>query len=512
MTVTRKSALVALLVVASATRVAAQAAACSVDDGKPGAVKDARNAIVKAELLGKPEDKMKAFTDAVSKLTNPKEEAKIIAANPLGRQMVLGRALANIASMPNQAAVVKRSSVGYGSEPEGMIDIVAAADSAFDAIEAAQPACHNDLEENRRRLYAGIVNAAVNLYNDQQRDSAEALTRRALSVYDDYKLAYIAYNILGSVQQTKGDTPGAIATYKKMSSLMKGDTTLTDERKNTMVMVAQLMTQEGENLDGDAKLQAMKGVVAYMEEMLKEYPGDVKAQAAIARAQILSGDKESANKLFSEMTSNPDKYTDTQLFEAGVGAARAEQIPAAANLFEAGLKKNPYSRDGLFNLGATLSQGEMWDKVPPVLTRLIEVDPENPDNYRLWALYYQGKAKQLKPLAEKKPDTDPNVKAFTSANDSLLKYFKRFQEAPVKVQFSLFSHDGAKHVLSGMVENMSDAAKPYSLKFDFLDNSGKTVTSKEVAVAEVAAKGSKSFRLEVEGAGIVAFKYAPLNP
>ena len=81
----------------------------------------------------------------------------------------------------------------------------------------------------------------------------------------------------------------------------------------------------------------------------------------------------------------------------------------------------------------------------------------------------------------------------------------------MKVQFSLFSHDGAKHVLSGVLENNGDAAKAFTLKFDFLDNTGKTVASKEVAIPEVAAKGSKSFRLEVEGAGIVAFKYTPLT-
>ena len=79
------------------------------------------------------------------------------------------------------------------------------------------------------------------------------------------------------------------------------------------------------------------------------------------------------------------------------------------------------------------------------------------------------------------------------------------------MQFSLFSHDAAKHVLSGVLENNGDAAKPFTLKFDFLDNTGKTVTSKEVAIPEVPAKGSKSFRVEVEGPGIVAFKYAPLT-
>jgi tetratricopeptide (TPR) repeat protein len=514
MTVIRKSALVAMLIVTSAPYAAAQAApgACAIDDGKPGQVKDARNAIVKAELIGKPEDKIKAFAEAIGKLTNPKDEAKVVAANPTGRQMVLGRALANIAAQPNQPTVVTRGSIGYGSSPEAQIDIVAAADSAFDAVEASNAACHADLEENRRRIYAPMVNSAVNLYNDRKVDSAEALVRKALTVYDDYKLAYIAYNILGNIQQTKSDMPGAIGSFRKMAALMKGDTALVDERKNTMVMVSQLMMQEGENLEGDKKAAAMKEVVAYMEnEYLKEYPGDVKGQAAVARAQILSGDKEAATKLFTDMSSNPDKYTDTQLFEAGVGAARAEQAPAATALFEAGLKKNPYSRDGLFNLAATLSTSEAWDKLPAVMNRLIEVDPENPDNYRIWALFYQARAKQLKPLAERKPATDPNVVAFNATNDSLLKYFKRFNEAPVKVQFSLFSHDGAKHVLSGLVENNGDAAKAFTLKFDFLDNTGKTVTSKEVAVPEIPAKGSKSFRLEVEGAGIVAFKYAPLS-
>ena len=139
MTVIRTSALVALLVAGSALRLVAQSA-CTIDDGKPGQVKDARNAIVKAELLGKPEDKMKAFSDAIGKLTNPKDEAKIVTANAMGRQMVLGRALANIATVPNQGPIFKRAAIGYVSSPDGMIDVIAAADSAFDAIEAAAPA------------------------------------------------------------------------------------------------------------------------------------------------------------------------------------------------------------------------------------------------------------------------------------------------------------------------------------------------------------------------------------
>ena len=94
----------------------------------------------------------------------------------------------------------------------------------------------------------------------------------------------------------------------------------------------------------------MNDVVTYLTEYLKEFPGDMRAQSAIATAQLKWGDVAAARRLFDEMLANPDKYTDLNLLEAGVGAARAAKGAMAAQLFEAGLKKNPYSRDGLFNL------------------------------------------------------------------------------------------------------------------------------------------------------------------
>jgi len=115
-------------------------------------------------------------------------------------------------------------------------------------------------------------------------------------------------------------------------------------------------------------------------------------------------------------------------------------------------------------------------------------------------------------VAKGKPQTAPEVKAYVAVNDSLLKYFNRYNEAPVRVAFTLFAHDGDKHTLGGTVENKGKETKSYTLKFDFLNASGQTVASKEAVVEGVEAGRSKSFRLEAEGAGIIAFKYAPLNP
>jgi len=514
MTLLRVSLALSLALAVRPVTAVAQAK-CEIDEKKPNQVKDASNALAKASLpIGKPEDKIKNITQAVSLLT--KDEDKIIAANASGRAYVLGRALSLYADESMRAGrdsglVVKRSAVGYATSPDGMVDLVAAADSAFDVVEAANAACKDDTEEWRRRMYAPLVNSAVNLYNQQQVDSAASLVRRSLTVYDGYRLSYIAYNILGNILQGRDSIDQAVAAFQKMADLQKGDTSLVDDRKNVMISVAQMIMAQGESLEGEAKAAKFGQASAYLEKYLAEFPDDAKATAALARAQIASGNSAAAEKVFGDMVSNPDKFTDGALFEAGVNAARADRPKDAAALFEAGLKKNPSSRDGLFNLVVTYQKLDQWDKVPPVLTRLIAIDPENPENYQLWALYYQNEAKSLKDAASKKPATSPEAKAYAAANDSLLKYFKRMSEAPVKVTFTLWSHDGTKHTVGGSVENLSDADKSYTLKFEFLDVAGNVVSSKEATVDAVGSKKSKSFRVEVEGAGIVAYRYAPLG-
>ncbi|MGQ0650060.1 MAG: tetratricopeptide repeat protein [Gemmatimonadaceae bacterium] len=533
MTQKRLSATLGLVLMIAPAALSAQAA-CTIELGKPGQIKDANNALAKAALFqGKPDQVTAAVKDAFAKLQ--KDEAKVIAQNPTGRAMVIGSAFVELASLPNGTEPVTRASIGLAGD--GTIDLVAGADSMFDMVEATNAACKDQTEEYRRKVYAALVNQAVNAYNNQQVDSALALANRSLVVYDGYKLAYIAYNIQGNARQSKDDMNGAIESFTKMTDLMKGDTALVDERKSTMNNLAQVILGHAEALEGDAKKAKVAQAVAFLEGYLKEFPGDAKAEATLARAQIMSGDESAAARVFGAMAANPEKYTDTQLFEAGVNAARAEKSKEAAALFEAGLKKNPYSRDALFNIALTLQRLDRNSEADGYLRRLIDVDPENPEAYQVMALNYQTTAKANKTqidslrkaaldaandkkstMAQKnataasiKARLDPKEADFKAANDSLLKYFTRYQNAKAKVTFNLWSHDGTKHVLAGNVDNLSEAAQDYVVKFDFIDASGTVIASKEASIAGIAAKGSKAFRLEVDGAGIIAFKYAPFS-
>jgi tetratricopeptide (TPR) repeat protein len=381
----------------------------------------------------------------------------------------------------------------------------------MDIVEASNAACREETEGPRRKVYASLVNEAVNLYNSQQVDSALVLARRGLSVYDDYRLAYIAYNIQGNALQTKDSLDAAVASFKKMAELMKGDTSIVDERQNVMTNIATVLLAQAEQLEGEAKTAKVADASRYLEAYLQEFPGDAKAEGILARAQIMSGDASAAERVFGQMTSSPDKYTDTQLFEAGVNAARAEKSKEAVALFEAGLKKNPYSRDALFNISLTHQKLENYAEAEKHLRTLVTIDPENPEVYQIFALNYQSLARIAKDAAARKPATSPEAKHYAAMNDSLLKYFQRYQDAPVKVSFNLFSHDGTKHTLAGTIENLTDAEKNYTLKFEFLDAAGNVVTTKDAQLDAVGAKGSKGFRLEVEGDGVIAFRYAPLT-
>jgi hypothetical protein len=246
----RSASFAITLLAAAALPALAQGDECRVDYSKPGQVKDAAKAVETSELIGKPEDKRKSFVRAVNLLTKEPEKVR---ANQAAVNLVLGRALINLAALPDMPGTVRRGDIGFTMDPDVSIDMLVVADSVLEVVEAQMPACREDTEAWRRGPYSTLVNDAVNAYNAQQIDSAEMLVRRSLMIYDDYPVAYFGYNILGNIQQSRDDMAGAIASFRKVADLMKGDTTVIDDRKTTVILVAQLMIDEAEKVEGEEK-------------------------------------------------------------------------------------------------------------------------------------------------------------------------------------------------------------------------------------------------------------------
>ena len=503
----------AAALLAAATSTAAAQGKCELNTGSPFQLKSAE--IYMAKLSGgKPTEVEKHAQDAVEVLTKDPEKIKNVA----GRNYLLGRILAWWAERDGVGFVVRRGDVGYVNQPDEQIDLAAAIDSALDVVEREMPECKARADTVRRSVWTDQINGAQRFVNEDLLDSAEIYLHRADLLMGDSP--YNAY--FRAVLMQKRNEPAAEQFYKAYQAaeeLAKSDSNVSNIRRQSLYNAGVLTLEEGNAMEESARGPQMKLAAERFEEFLAEYPNTPQAvtiQGALARALASSGDTTAAVGLFAKMLDQPETYTPLQLFEASVAAVRADRPEDAVRLMELGLERNPYYRDAIFNLATLYHRQKEFEKMMPLAKRLLEIDPNNPDNFRIYAGALQGPAESLKVEAEKlqkergkKAQFDATMKKLQAQNDSVLKYVQLSQESPVRVSVQQMQSSGATTTVTGVVENRSDAPKTFDLKFEFLDAQGNVVASESTTV-QTDAKGSQTFTIEAGGEDIVAWRYAPL--
>ncbi|MDQ3674942.1 MAG: hypothetical protein M3365_11255 [Gemmatimonadota bacterium] len=501
----------------AAGAVAAQGT-CEIKTDKPSQVKNAEIAFTKANF-GQVEEQKRHVRTAVKLLTD--DPGKID--NAAGRNYVLAQAYGWWLAKGGVPAVAKRGDVGFTTDAEGTINLATALDSSVIALESAMPQCAAETDALRRQAWAPLVTAAGNFINAGQMDSAKAALAVAQVIYP--RSPYTAYYSAVAAQNSK-DFAAAAEWYKKTvelitPELLASDTSFASVRAQSMYTHGALVLALADRAPpADQKARFAEAIAAF-KVYIDAYPsGEHAAQArtAMARALQSAGDTAAASALFGEMLASPASYNDLQLFEAGTNAFNAERREEAAKLFQAGLEKNPYYRDALYNLTNTYMALQDGPKMVEAARRLVQVDPSNPDNWRLLAAAHQLPYKKLETeLKASARDSKKQARAaairkeMQAINDSVLFYFTKYEKAPVRVALSNFQRAEDKGVLTGSVENLGTAPDSYTLKVEFLDASGQVVSTGEATLKKVAPKTKQDFRVEGIGAGIVAFRYAPLG-
>jgi tetratricopeptide (TPR) repeat protein len=337
--------------------------------------------------------------------------------------------------------------------------------------------------------------------------------------------------VLSSVAQNKNDDAKASEYWQKVVETAGTDTSYRDLRNSAMFNIAITKAQAVEAAQGAQQKTLAKDAAAALQAFAAANPTSpdaLRAQPTLVRMLLLSGDTAAVVGTFTDKLANPSKYSDLDLTQSGVTASQIGRQADAAKLFEAALSVNPYERDALNNLSATLLQLKQFDKIVPIASRLIAIDPSNPDNLAFISLAYNGLANAAAATAKK------------ALNDSALKYYQMSEAMPVKVTFNEFSRGEAKSVVGMTVEALSPnapaaaaatparpgAARPaapkpaapaaaspktYTIKFDFLDKSGNVVESQTQTVGPLAPGERKPLRFETTKPGVVGFRYAPLQ-
>jgi hypothetical protein len=479
----------------------AAAGKCNINYGSNDQVNSAHNQVTVLQLSsGKPDDARKKIKTAVTALTSKSDFGK----DQVARNAVLGQALVAWFDTPGSPPVASGADLGYPAST-GQVDVLAAADSAFTAVETAQPECADEMEIYRQQPWARLVNQLGPLINGNKDDSAQVVLNHAITIY---RASPYNYYFQGQLAQRKKDWTTAATAYAKATALSTPelaakDTSVKAVKEFSEFSAAFAQLQAAQALSGTQQQEAMKKAADLYRLYLKDYPQGENAQPAQAGLTVAlkaSGDTASLAQMWKDMIADPTKYTDAQLFDAGTQAFTAQQYATAVQLMEDGQKSNPYLRAGLFNLANAYWKNNQFEKMQPVADTLTKIDPDNPDNYQLLAIAYQGMQKAATDPKQKKALSD-SVNTYVTAGDKL----------PVHVQFTEFTHDGEKYTLKGSMQNASTKPVTAALNVKFLDKTGQVVTSQSTSV-QLAPNETKSFTVNPVGGSIAAYRYDPVKP
>ena len=515
--------------------------ACEVNEGRPTQVGRALLAVQVASGSQDPNAAGRQLTNAVKGLTENAEKMD----NQVGRNFVLGKALVLWTMQPNVELQAKRGALGYTTNPEGTIDLAAAIDSAFKVVETAHPECIVETARWRgQKGWVNLVNGAIEKLNSEDLDAAERLATQAITLnpYGPY-----GYVVLGNVSQKRGKGTDAMNFYKKSIEVAARDTAYDDIRRQSLAYLGNLAADSAEAITDPAGrkvyLDAARG--AFEQIIADRDAADIResARSGLCRVAIASGDTASLRTAYKDQLASPAGFQYGELMNAGVCMARAEMIPEATVLFRSAYEKNPYHRDALSNLSIMLLRQDKHLEALPLTERLVEVEPNNPENIQLLVLANAGLAKGVRearmagsktaaatktktatktaPTTTKTASAGPRLTA--AQQDSLFKVEQKYTEAavsmnerreklPLKVALSDFSVAPAKATVAGSVTNQGTEAKTVTIKVDFLDRTGKVVASKEQALGEIAAGRSARFSLTHQpGNEVAAFRYTRLQ-
>ncbi len=364
-------------------------------------------------------------------------------------------------------------------------DDVAGVDTAFTRAVQLQPKCLDDVTYYRDMVWVPLINGAVDSLQAGAFDGAKGLLRIAMRLKpEDNVSSYYLARIFAS----EGDTDSAFYYLKAVASMPATDPTREENRVGAIQSVAQL----------HHSLQEWDSSIVWHRKLNDIKPGNPETVVALAEANQNVGNTRRANELYQQVLSNAGQFTGEQLFNAGRRLFVGEQYAIAAQMFEQGLTKNRFSRQGLFDLASSyraIAQDESNSaanrrqaaaKMEAAALRLIEVDPQGSESLGLLAAAYQ--------MQDKSAETDRVVQRMNRLTFDLEVFFAE--------------RSGTAYMVQGRFRNLRDTATAIpAVTFEFLDASGAVVGTDRAGGENLAARDALNFAVMAQGENIVAYRY-----
>jgi len=391
------------------------------------------------------------------------------------------------------------------------------ADSAFQRAEALKPDCAEDINLWRRFVWVPLLNAGIAAWQANNTDSAITYFRQANAIL---KTEPMGFKYVASLLYNSGQLDSAARYFRVAADIAAKDPKMLQDRRDALFNLARIR---------HSQKQWPEALAAY-QEYLTIVPNDPEGLASLGSVLSQMGQRDSAFALYRRIIALGDSMGAMPMFRVGVeifqgvsdepdtaaagktcrgaraasariracrdsltgvrreyDAAATVTYRLAAQAFEAGLKLNPYSRDGLFNLLNTYLQLNDSTGMLPVAQRLVALDPMNRMSLRLLAFAYQ-RAGRL---------------------DSTLHYLRMADSTlTADITISAFNPQDSTVTVKGLVTNVRSApGQPLKLVFEFLNAKGEVLATRSSDIPSLPPQGSQQFELTAPAVGVQAWRY-----
>ncbi len=361
------------------------------------------------------------------------------------------------------------------------------ADSAFRTAVKLVPDCETDIDQMRQTAWAPVVNAAIDSLNAAKVETAIGLFRTANLLYDKRPEGV---SRLGVAYYNAEKLDSAVKYFRKAIDVSGTDSVYAAERAQVRLYLGQTLARQ--NKQDEA--------VTVLEAQLKETPQDVRVMRALAASYRATGKAAEAGKLEEDsrklgMTKSADEggVSANDLFNDAVNLFNEKKYAEAADLFDKVLQLDPYNRDALFNKANAYLAGGDAKGLVAAARQLIAREPLGEINHKL---LIQG----LRDLSDQ---------------DGLMKAAEAYLPLPVNLEIKSVQSGSKGGTVSGTITGREAKdlngkvvpAAPMTVQFQFMDNTGATVATADVAVPVLAAGQAMEFKADSKGVAFAGYKY-----
>jgi tetratricopeptide (TPR) repeat protein len=366
-----------------------------------------------------------------------------------------------------------------------MTDDAVGADSAFDRAEQLAPDCETDIGLYRRTMWGPLINAGIDSLNAGAHETAKRLIGAAATIFeaDNY-----GYYFLGVTHYNLGASDSAQHYFKETIRIGAIDSTRQQNIEAATFNIGVIYVDAGE-LDSAA---------VWYERYLELKPDDVQAIIGLATIYGELGTADRAAVMYDSALARADSLNENQLLQAGQDLFHGERHELAARAFSLFLERNPFHRDGLYNLTNSYlaiaqqageeapERTEAAQAMEEVARRLVGVEPLGHEAQRLLAASF----------------------ALRKLEDSTQAVIRRVDGQSLSIEVFRSDLTDGGFAVKGTISNMKSTVTVLpTISFEFLDQQGNVVASETLSIAQLDAHANQDFEVTAVAEDIVAWRY-----